>query len=431
MILTDIFDRITRPRRDGHIWPDYNRYCICNVPHAVEYLFGLHTTTPLRDVLNMVGLRPSRHWKIVLVLADAFGYNQCVRYAARHKLLRSFVDKGVIAPLTSVFPSTSSSAITTINTGLTPQEHGLPEWWVYFDELGGVIQTMPFRRWDSRVTDQLLAEGADPRILFRGTTIYERLRAAGIRSFTHVDDEFSSSAYFTLVGAGSQAIPMPKETGFAYGMGRVISDTPAPAFFHLYDYSIDTVSHDHGVGSGEYLSVLDALLERLSRELVAGVSRETAEDTIIMLVADHGQVNVNPGDVVYLDDCPEVMDSLRIGKDGKRIPPWGSARDVFIAAEDGKEAYLRGFLTDLLRDRADVYRTGELLAEGLFGRGEAHPRFRSRLGDILVLPRANHLVGYRHRTGWEFPDLGTHAGASPDEMIVPFAVARASDLLSA
>src|SRR6185295_5204808 len=49
------------------------------------------------------------------------------------------------ADLTSVFPSTTASAITTSYTGLTPLEHGLTGWYTYFGEAGCVAAPLPFR----------------------------------------------------------------------------------------------------------------------------------------------------------------------------------------------------------------------------------------------------------------------------------------------
>ena len=48
------------------------------------------------------------------------------------------------AAITSVFPSTTASAITTSYTGRTPLEHGLTGWFAYFGEAGCVGAPLPF-----------------------------------------------------------------------------------------------------------------------------------------------------------------------------------------------------------------------------------------------------------------------------------------------
>jgi len=58
-----------------------------------------------------------------------------------------------------------------------------------------------------------------------------------------------------------------------------------------------------------------------------------------------------------------------------------------------------------------------------------HKQFRSRIGDILILPRSNLTVWYEHIKGKKFAMLGMHGGMSPDEMLVPFAVSIANQLL--
>ena len=87
-------------------------------------------------ILDKAEVTPVNSKKVVLFLIDGFGYKQWLNYADKYEFLKRFTKKGVVTPITTVFPSTTAAALTTINSGLTPQEHGLPEWWVYFDEIG-------------------------------------------------------------------------------------------------------------------------------------------------------------------------------------------------------------------------------------------------------------------------------------------------------
>src|SRR5205085_11162913 len=77
---------------------------------------------------------------IVLLIIDGLGDNLLRRRAAGGELERR--RRG---SLTSVFPSTTASAITTSYTGRTPLEHGLTGWFVYFGAAGCVSAALPFR----------------------------------------------------------------------------------------------------------------------------------------------------------------------------------------------------------------------------------------------------------------------------------------------
>ena len=87
------------------------------------------------------------------------------------------------------------------------------------------------------------------------------------------------------------------------------------------------------------------------------------------------------------------------------------------------------FLKEALKGKANVIKADEALKDGLFGHGDLHTRFKGRIGDILLLPERNLTLYYERPYRKEFNMLGMHGGLSPDEMLVPFAAVRISDLL--
>src|SRR5207244_4881376 len=82
----------------------------------------------------------SRAQNLVLLIIDGLGDNYLMRHGAGSELARRRRHS-----LTSVFPSTTASAITTSYTGRTPLEHGLTGWFVYFGAAGCVSAALPFR----------------------------------------------------------------------------------------------------------------------------------------------------------------------------------------------------------------------------------------------------------------------------------------------
>ena len=147
------------------------------------------------------------------------------------------------------------------------------------------------------------------------------------------------------------------------------------------------------------------------------------------MTADHGQINVSPKETIYLSRYPKIVSSLQISSSGKKILPWGSPRDVFLQVKDEKLEATFEFLTELLDGKATVVKSADAIKDGLFGLGKLHKKFKSRVGNILILPHKNYTVWYEHIRGKKFRLLGMHGGLSPDEMLVPFAAANAIDLL--
>jgi hypothetical protein len=74
---------------------------------------------------------------------------------------------------------------------------------------------------------------------------------------------------------------------------------------------------------------------------------------------------------------------------------------------------------DWLGERADVMPSRQLVDEGWFGPGTAHPRFAERIGDVALLMRGRYTV--KDWTAGESRHLhiGNHGGTSEDEMMIP------------
>ena len=91
-------------------------------------------------------LAATRH--VVLLVFDGLGYDYL-----RRRMPGGAIDAGVRDPITSVFPSTTTSAISTLLTADAPQQHGLTGWHMWLREIGMVASPLPFR---SRSGNKLL-----------------------------------------------------------------------------------------------------------------------------------------------------------------------------------------------------------------------------------------------------------------------------------
>lgn len=429
MLLKDIEQQVLKQQREGFVYPQYEGYCFSNIPAAVQYLFGLRTTSSLSPILDKAGITPVKRRKVVALFLDGFGWSQCLRYTDRYEFLKRLTERGVLAPITSIFPSTTAAAVTTIHSGLTPQEHGLLEWWVYFEELRQIIVTLLFRPLGGNRQDQLLESGANPRILFDGNTWYGTLGESGIPSFNLINDALKSTAYSSVVLKGSTVVPFMGASGLMRTLCSKLAEVPSPAYFHAYWGAIDGIAHNYGVHSEPYLAELELLLPLLQKEFLERLPSNVAEETVLLVFADHGQISVDPQETIYLNKFPKLVENLCTGHDGEKILPWGSVRDVFLAIEEGRLDETVDFLAEALKGKASVLKADKALKDGLFGHGDLHAKFESRIGDILLLPEGNLTLYYERPHRKEFSMLGVHGGLSPDEMLVPFAAARISDLL--
>src|SRR3990167_885256 len=109
MIFEEIQKQLEAEQRGESIHPRYESYCFSNIPSAVLYLLGLRKTCPLSPILDKANVTPTNSKKVILLLIDGFGYKQWLKYADKYEFLKQFTEKGVVAPVTTVFPSTTAA----------------------------------------------------------------------------------------------------------------------------------------------------------------------------------------------------------------------------------------------------------------------------------------------------------------------------------
>src|SRR5919205_2908757 len=141
--------------------PDYAGASLVDLVAAlVAARGGKARHTPLGDPKFDARVR-----NVVFLIIDGLGDNYLARRGAGSELARRRRRS-----LTSVFPSTTASAITTSYTGRTPLEHGLTGWFTYFGAAGCVSALLPFKSRGDMVS--LSARGMTPDRLFTSPSLF-------------------------------------------------------------------------------------------------------------------------------------------------------------------------------------------------------------------------------------------------------------------
>ena len=73
----------------------------------------------------------------------------------------------------------------------------------------------------------------------------------------------------------------------------------------------------------------------MKREFLDKLDRESAARTLMIVTADHGQIDVSPDDTTYLNRYPKIVSSFARSKRGKSILPSWSARDMVLYVKKG------------------------------------------------------------------------------------------------
>ncbi len=163
--------------KNNFLYPFYEKYCISNIPSLILNLFNIQLKNKNPSIQGFNELIPKQNVnKIILFILDGFGLNQYEKNRTRNDFFSTFNRKGVVFPLTSIFPSQTTNALATLNTGLTPQEHGLFEYLLYLKKTDMIINTLHFLPTTLSNQDSFIKKGFNTNILFKGKTLHHRLK---------------------------------------------------------------------------------------------------------------------------------------------------------------------------------------------------------------------------------------------------------------
>jgi Type I phosphodiesterase / nucleotide pyrophosphatase len=335
------------------------------------------------DIPAEVRRRVDAGERVILILLDAFG----LEFLERHRD-HPLIQRLDVTPLTSQFPSTTTAHVSTVHFGMPVNEHGLYEWNILEPTLGEIICPLRFNATGAE-EEGTLAGRLDPSVLAPGPTFYESLSVSCI-----VAQPYRLAGTFSAVAThGAHVIGFRRLREGVRALGEFFA-TPGSdhRYALLYWDLIDRAGHDHGPGSSEFAVACKRSLDDLWD------AREALRAGTVLITADHGQVDVGPDRVDYLDDLwpdlPKLLSQRR---------PAGSARDVFLHVHPEHVITVIQELSARLDGRAEVRPAGELFER-------IGPRLKARLGDVAVLPVGGRQAWLRSAAAYEQQFRGQHGG---------------------
>ncbi len=325
---------------------------------------------------------------VVLLVLDGLGWEQLRERTELAPTLAAMSG----GPITSVAPSTTATALTSITTGLVPGEHGIVGYrMVLGDDVVNTLRWASSHRGDVRRLDP--PEEVQPFDPFLGEAIPTVTRA-----------EFVTSGFSRAHLRGGRFVGYRTVGTLIHQVARLLEEG-SPLVYAYYD-GVDKVAHEYGLGP-----VYDAEV-RFADLLVAAIIDRVPTGTRVVVTADHGQVHCEPGTVEL---APAVMESAA-GLSGEGRFRWVHARsgresDLLVAAEEahGDVAWVRSL--------------EQILDEQWFG-PSVSAAARRRLGDVALVPIDPIAFGDPDDTG-PFELIGRHGSLTAAEMLVPLLAATA------
>ena len=391
------------------ILPAYSGGSVANVAASVVRAFG-GSTDGLLPPLDAMLLDPAildGARVVVLLVIDGYSALAHRRHGARLTQLggESFHD----ATITSVFPSTTAAALTSLQTGVAPGQHGMAGYTLFLPALGRVVNMVRFQPVDGGQFD---ASRLDTRSFVPVPTIYDILREQGIESVVVSHKEYASSP-LTRVHSGDTPYAGHRSTGEMAALLRREIERPGRRFVFGYWAGVDMLGHTYGPESAPFAVEIDTLSYTLRTHVLEPLAA-LGDDVAIILTADHGMTDTPEASVTTLNDLNALTGAWR-------RPATGERRAAGLSLpEPGARLRLR----DALGDRAAILDAHDAVDAGLYGPTVHHPDLQERIGDTLLLARGPASFPFQSSRPKPTPSIGAHGSLTAEEMLVPLLVWR-------
>ena len=365
----------TSIERNGDLTPCIPEYGGANVCGIIPGLLG---GADLPDWMPPVVADASA---VVVLVLDGLGWRQLEQRANVAPVLNSLAG----GPISTVAPSTTATALSSIATGLTPAEHGILG---YRMLMRGAVTNM--LRW---ATDEgVRRHDVSPRE-FQPARAFCGQRVPYVTSQELIGSSFSDAHLFGGVAHGYRALS---------SLPVVVSELvrSGATFVHAYYAGVDKIAHERGFG--EFYDAELACADRMVDDVLNRLPR----DAVVLVTADHGQVEVGDQLLYPSDDLLRLIELQS-----------GEGRMRWMHARPGAEVELFEAACEEFGGVAWVRRRSEAIAEGWFGPHFPAP-MNGRLGDVVIAPFAPVSL-FEEADSGPFNLICRHGSLTEDEVLVP------------
>lgn len=380
--------------------PHYERYSLLAVPSTITQLLGM---THSGSVADECSLMPSQ--RVVCIVVDGLGYLRLSELLESGQLAFGQRSReATLIPITSVFPPTTTTALTSLSTGLSPSVHGVLGYTMFLQDPGAVINMIHLAA-PGAAPGTLAKLGLKPEHLLPVPTLYQQLAEGGIPTTLFLPKFIVGSQLSEVLYRGiDRTVPFLALSDLFMHL-RSALERPGRRFMSVYWPTPDSLAHTYGPESAAFASEIRQFFRLLEDEFLAHV-----EDVTVLITADHGFQSFDPSsDVVSCTEHPELHRGLL-------FPPVGEARAASLFLRRGHEQNVTRFLQDRFAEAFEVLTIEEAVERQLWGATPPHPEVAARLGDLLVLARGSKGLMWPKET---VKLRGMHGGITPQELLVP------------
>jgi len=393
--------------------PNHDGYGLANLsPSISRWLGGPDLPSPVFSDTILRQFAP-KYKRVVLLLVDALGYNQLVRLMEQGQadFWQRNLGKGTLLPITSISPSTTSTALTTIWTGSTPKQHGIIGYEMWVKSLGMVINTI-LHSPSTFVGDVggLARAGFDPASFLGISPLGEQFGTRGIETHVFVPASIANSGLSRMHHIGTQLHGYSAESDLLANLRDLLNSRPNNRkFVYAYWSLVDSLMHHYGTFNERVTEQFRSFSEALERILLNKLEPWAREDTLFLLTADHGSLETPFNPAYELRLHPDLMEMLV-------MQPTCEGRLPHLYVKPGQLEAVGQYFEYAWPGQFSLITRQQVLESGLLGLGTPHPDLVNRIGDLVAIPHGNAYLWWVNKPNVM---LGRHGGLHPDEMLVP------------
>jgi hypothetical protein len=403
--------------KDDCLHPAYGGLSILNLPGSLsEWLGADQLHHPPIDIASLDDLAADAE-QVICVLIDAVALHRFKQWVAQpDSKLAPYVEQGLLATLTSVVPSTTSAALTSLWTGRSPAEHGILGYEIFLKEFGLIANMITHAPavFDGRA-GLLYSAGLDPEQFLPVASLGPHYQHAGIAVHAFLHYSISSS------GLSRMHYPAVETHNFAHPSDLWIAvrqlagqNIGTKRLIWVYYGGVDGLSHRHGPDSEQAQAEFHDFTNTMVSECLVKLAGKVGSKTLVILLADHGQLATRVDPHYELHNHENLARRLHMA-------PTGENRLAYLYVQPGQTAAVEEYLQRTWPGAFTVMSSSQLLEAGLFGPGTPAPVTRDRLGDLTVI---THQDAYLWWAAKPNPLVGRHGGLSAEEMLVPLLAFR-------
>ena len=327
--------------------------------------------------------------RFVVMVLDGLGTSLLHEHAASAPFLASLPG---IDDIVCGVPSTTVTSLTSLGTGLRAGEHGMVG---YTSRVPATGERLNALLWDQPV----VPEEWQPH-----RTVLELIQDAGVSAASVNHAKFAASG---LTLCSQRGVPFHGVTSTWERLEVVVDvlESAPRGVVYAYESRLDHTGHANGCTSQEWRDAL----ARVDSDMTA-LRDALPADTVLLVTADHGMVDLPQDDRFDLDAHPTLREDV--------VMVAGEARFRHLYTRAGSEDDVAKRWSHLLGDRAIVSTQNGL--DDWFG--PIAPEVRGRIGDVVVASLGDFTVFSSEDFAIEMMMFGFHGSVTEDELCIPLLV---------